>query len=787
MFYFIRTKNFYHPFFIWVIFLLWYIIYFQHVSPDLRDRTDDLITNHSFRIFGTTTKSAQDIVIVTIDSLSREKLNLKWPWQRDVTAKLIRNIIAANPKVIAIDIVFAGKSLPEHDQELVNVLASHPNIILGYTIKDNFFDLPSQEFSQAAGTLGFVNKLGESQNKILRNTWLFFQEKNGKINLSIDIEVLAKYLNIPRQEIQVDAKTGITLANKLFISAPAGLVAINYQLLPKQFTTIPAKLVLENQFSPEIIKDKIVLIGATDPLIHDEHLTPLGIFPGVMIIANSLLMLLKQNFLHTIPYYWTLLIAFLLGLLILIINNLAKFTLASAFTALTMLLSFIILLITRSYNLKLDYFTLFFFMISAYLIANIFRYAYLTLLGEKLRILSITDPSTGFYTYRYFLLKLDEELKNSSAEINLAVVHIDNYRKLIAELNFDETKNLIKLVSQFIKDNLTIKFPKAFFCRIAYDSLGVVFFNTPKKNIDRFFSNLVDQLRKTAFKLEDKLPLLHLSGILISKIRNINITSRDIIQHLETALKSPDKRPNDYQELIIREKNWNLKQSDSSSDMLVFLTSDLEERNKELEKVIKSLSEAQKETYEAYFQTIRSLIKALEAKDTYTQGHSERVAKYALAIGKFIGLNEEDCDALNKAALLHDIGKIGIPEYILHKKEKLTTDEIEIIRRHPLMSMDILKPIKPFKNLLPIVLSHHERFDGTGYPYGLAGEMIPRGAQILAVADSFDAITCGRGYKKGTNINDTISEMEKNKGTQFNPIYVDTLKKLLTENAADIL
>ena len=214
-------------------------------------------------------------------------------------------------------------------------------------------------------------------------------------------------------------------------------------------------------------------------------------------------------------------------------------------------------------------------------------------------------------------------------------------------------------------------------------------------------------------------------------------------------------------------------------ESLDFLVRDLEEKNRELEETLKEALQAKKETEEAYFEAISSLVKALEKKDTYTQGHSERVAKYAYAIAKEAGLGEEECQKIYRAALLHDIGKIGIPDYILHKRERLTPEEWKMIRKHEIMSVEILKPIRVLSEILPIILHHHEHFDGTGYPYGLSGDMIPQGAQILAVADAFDAITCGRGYKRGKSAEEAIKELEKNKGTQLNPKYVDALKRVI--------
>lgn len=144
-----------------------------------------------------------------------------------------------------------------------------------------------------------------------------------------------------------------------------------------------------------------------------------------------------------------------------------------------------------------------------------------------------------------------------------------------------------------------------------------------------------------------------------------------------------------------------------------------------------------------------SLAGALEAKDFYTHGHSERVSELAVKIGKKLSLSERDLDAMRKGALLHDIGKIGIKESILLKPGKLTDEEMSHIRTHPARGFDICSPLKSLEPCLPIIRSHHERMDGQGYPDSLKGNEIPRVARITAVADAYDAMTTDRPYRSG--------------------------------------
>lgn len=144
-----------------------------------------------------------------------------------------------------------------------------------------------------------------------------------------------------------------------------------------------------------------------------------------------------------------------------------------------------------------------------------------------------------------------------------------------------------------------------------------------------------------------------------------------------------------------------------------------------------------------------ALAEALEAKDIYTRGHSERVAKYSVILGNAMGLTSQEIEDLRRGSLLHDIGKIGVQEAVLNKVEKLTQEEMAHIRTHPARGYEICKSLKSFKNILPIIRSHHERIDGKGHPDGLTGNQIPLSAKICSITDAFDAMTSNRPYRKG--------------------------------------
>ncbi|WP_211171178.1 HD-GYP domain-containing protein [Bacillus sp. DNRA2] len=178
---------------------------------------------------------------------------------------------------------------------------------------------------------------------------------------------------------------------------------------------------------------------------------------------------------------------------------------------------------------------------------------------------------------------------------------------------------------------------------------------------------------------------------------------------------------------------------------------------------------------------IMAISKLLDSRDAYTANHSENVAKYSLMIARAMGMSKTDCKAIYLGGLLHDTGKIGVPESILTKPSKLTNDEYEIIKNHPLIGYESLKHVYSIKTtgILDMVRFHHERYDGKGYPYGLKGKDIPLTARIMAIADSFDAMTSKRVYNDARSIEFAMSEIVSNKGAQFDPDIADVFLNII--------
>lgn len=184
---------------------------------------------------------------------------------------------------------------------------------------------------------------------------------------------------------------------------------------------------------------------------------------------------------------------------------------------------------------------------------------------------------------------------------------------------------------------------------------------------------------------------------------------------------------------------------------------------------------------QSYLSTIVTLSGIAEAKDFYTDKHMKDIAEYSVDIARKLGLSEADVENIRMAALLHDLGKITVPDDILKKPGRLSEEEMEVIRKHPAHGAKMIESIEPMKDAREIIRHHHEYYDGSGYPDGLRGEDIPLGARIIGVADAFDAMTSNRPYRKALPMDKVIKELKDFSGIQFDPDIVKVLILILRE------
>jgi len=242
----------------------------------------------------------------------------------------------------------------------------------------------------------------------------------------------------------------------------------------------------------------------------------------------------------------------------------------------------------------------------------------------------------------------------------------------------------------------------------------------------------------------------------------LKATLRQAFDHYD--LKGEIKRLNQ----VTREQNFKLQ------DMNKNLEGKVRERTKQL-------AAKNQELRTAYIQTIRALAEAIDAKDAYTRGHSERVAVYASKIARQMGMRTEMIERIYFAGLLHDVGKIGVPDAIITKPARLDPDEYRQIMQHPEIGAKILEPVEFLRHIVPCVRHHHEWFDGStrGYPDRLAGDQIPLPSRVIVVADTVEAMTSDRPYRKALPLDVVLDELHKYSGSQFDPACSDAMLTLL--------
>jgi|GEM_PF-1659662 len=777
----LSRKEFVHSLIIWLSLGLWFGIFSNNLLDKPKRGLDRLISSHAFWFLYDPPKQSENITIVAIDEASRRGLNLKWPWKRSVTASLVRNIAVHSPAVIGLDIVFSGKSDEDEDRELATALASHPKTVLGYILGKDSDEKPLQEFVDAAAAIGFVNK--PSKELIVDETKAFHSKDPGGAQYSQDVEILRNYLGIDGTALRVE-REGIFHNENLIIPSPGGVATLNYLVHPSDFALVSASAVLKNEVAPEVFKNKIVLVGATDPIIHDVYMTPLGPFPGVAIIGNSLVMFLSNRFLYDPPLWVQLSVALLSGFVILLISNrfpLFSSTILSILIAAGTYASFILL---RGQDIRLPYLLVFYSQATGYAATNVYRHLNLVYTSSRAKNLAIRDPLTGFYTLRFFTLLCHERL-GAKGNVNVIAVRIRNFRSLASQLSYKQIRMLTKLIAGQLKEQVSRCFRQPAFSRPSYDIFYVLIRSAGKEEIEAFFHDFLHKMNETEFSLHDKTLRIPLCALFVYRSSGNQARTGDPIEQIEGMINEGDET----NMLVSRELEGaaGSEQEERRQDFYDdFVTYDLGERNKELEKNLKEVLEVNQKLDRLNLGTLTALARTVDAKSPWTAGHSERVTGIALKIGGVLGLSQNRLEDLQQASLLHDIGKIAIHNEILDKPGRLTEEEHRIIQEHSDKGASIVEPIDSYSGIIPYIRHHHEWFSGGGYPNGLAGEAIPLEARILALADVFDALISDRPYRAGLPFRKVVEIIQEEAGRQFDPMVVRALLEVLNreEHAA---
>lgn len=381
--------------------------------------------------------------------------------------------------------------------------------------------------------------------------------------------------------------------------------------------------------------------------------------------------------------------------------------------------------------------------------------------NKELTELSITDGLTKLYNHRFLQERFDFEFgkaRRYGQVLSCLLIDIDHFKNINDTYGHQFGDCVLRDLSRLLKENSR----ESDICgRYGGEEFMVV------------SSISIDDALKFAQKLHDAVASYPFSdGTTTIKV-TISIGVTDYKNDIKTKQEMIERADNALYQAKHEGRNtvrqWKERNDNDDKTMDPDAIEGL--RNS-----FNNLTEKMRTTY---IESTNALVNAIDAKDHYTMEHSQNVANYAVALAKEIHLPDKTIETIKNAALLHDVGKIGIAQEILLKNGPLTKEEFEVMKRHPVIGVNILKDVKFLEKELPIILHHHERFDGKGYPHGLKAYEIPLGARILAVVDAYDAMTTDRPYRKALSNEIAIEELRKGAGTQFSEELIDAFIRII--------
>ncbi len=383
------------------------------------------------------------------------------------------------------------------------------------------------------------------------------------------------------------------------------------------------------------------------------------------------------------------------------------------------------------------------------------------------------DPLTGLWTHRHFFEHvgyLRASCRRNNEPLSVVILDIDNFSEINGTYGYASGDQVLLEVTQRLRRLVR---ETDVLARYGSEEFIVALPATKASVASRVANRIRQAIRAEPFRvrLTEQRTITVSIGVAECETGFIE-TEDDLVRRATEALRVAKAQGKD------RCVSWRPREpadTDARPDLasVRVLTERLEQINAQLK--------------QTYLESTRALIAAVEAKDPHTEAHSMTVTLYAEGIARMMGEDSQTAQIIRTAGLLHDIGKIGVPDHILGKASRLTDAEWQVIKRHPLMAVQILEHASFLRAELPIILYHHERWDGKGYPEGLNGVRIPLGARVLGVADAMDAMFSRRAYKDGYSRERVIEELTRGKGKQFDPQVAEAAITWILSNADEIV
>jgi len=481
-------------------------------------------------------KNVDNIIVITVDDDSFKYLNKKWPWRRIMFAYLVDKISVSHPKVITFDLSFIGESdIPADDDIMSEAFAAAGNVLsASYFTNDFKYMKPYNKIAENSRGYGFINKPRDVDFYVRRSRAVLFSREDRKFDYSMMLKTFALYKNIPLESIKFSGKQ-VSLGNYSIPVDRNGTYPLNFTLKFSEFNIVPFWQMMKTEFPPEMFKDKIVLVGPTNEILHDVHNTPLGLMAGVGINANELLMLMNNSFISYMPKWIEFLILCVFVIAISILTYRARKPRIIFKVAGAVIIFWELGLLLYLRNIRMDYFAPAALIIASYVGISIYKYFDLIVQNISLKTQAITDELTGLYTYRYFTLRLHNEIeraKRYNVNVSLAMMDIDHFKKINDTYGHEAGNIILKEVAEILKTN-TRKADIVF--RYGGEELCILLTHTPKEGAVVYSEKIRQLIATNSFAGSRNIKVTVSFGVASYPLDNV-FSGKEIINAADVAL-----------------------------------------------------------------------------------------------------------------------------------------------------------------------------------------------------------------------------------------------------------
>ncbi|MDD5292378.1 MAG: diguanylate cyclase [Candidatus Omnitrophica bacterium] len=512
----------------------------------------------SSKVFSHPSAHTKEVVVVALDDVSTRRLNKRWPLSRAFFAELLGKIYEGNPKTVFFDIIFAGDSENPRDDELFeDMVKGKDNILFPYYFGRKNVQLVSKKaFTSKVGTAGYINKLFDKDGAIRRfYPFILNKDKTSIKDYTAEMYIFGKYYNYDiKKNIALKGNKAClnqfslggksALSKDCFYLRKDGSMLINYNGPTSNFQIIPMfRVILGEDFSPDLLNDKIVLIGETSNIFHDTYDTPFGRMPGTLIIANTALMFLDGRFISEIPDWLKWLIIFLVCLLIVFVCYNIPIIKGLFFTVSIAAIAVFVTFILFLQDYYLNPFKIVLMCLVAYVCVNFYKYAAVVIENMKLRKLSTVDELTGLFVFRYFKIVLNHEFEKClryKTPLSLLMIDIDNFKKINDTYGHQKGNVVLSKIGKIVSNSVRRSdFP----ARYGGEELSVLLPNSDIEGVKKCAETIRSRIENEDYFMTDTGPLKVTVSIGVASFPMMDIpTADDMVKLADAALYEAKKQ-----------------------------------------------------------------------------------------------------------------------------------------------------------------------------------------------------------------------------------------------------